>query len=210
MMRRKERLQRKRSILRSALDVFSSKGFNGSTVDEIAHGSGLAKGTIYLYFKSKEDIYVSVISEGMGLLKKEMEKAVQEDIPSDRLLERLVGVYHGFYKKRKAHFRIMFLGSQPDMRFCSAVSEEVFAGSMETAKGCLGIVSGVIDRGIEEGLFRDIPSWAAANILWAMVNGIIAAYEQDPAYRDEIAGMGLEDVLHESLDLVFKGLRVRG
>lgn len=205
--REKERQDRKKSILKAAREIFFRKGFMDSTVEEIAAKCGLAKGTIYLYFKSKEDIYVSIMAEGLNLLKKDMEKVSGLDLRSDRLIGVLVHGYYDFYKRNKKYFRMMFLSSQPDVR--SSVSEGLLNNSIAVGNDCIQIVSDVIKKGVADGLFRKVDHWAAANILWAMVNGIIMSYEEDPIYRDEIVGIGLKEILNESIDLVLNGLRVK-
>src|SRR3990172_3799221 len=52
--------ERRKDILDAALDLFTKKGFNETTVDDIASGAGVAKGTIYLYFPSKEHILLGL------------------------------------------------------------------------------------------------------------------------------------------------------
>ena len=59
--RGKEKDGRKKLILKSARTLFFKKGFNNVTVDEIAKSSELGKGSIYLYFNSKEEIYAQVL-----------------------------------------------------------------------------------------------------------------------------------------------------
>ncbi|PLS17265.1 TetR/AcrR family transcriptional regulator [Bacillus sp. M6-12] len=56
------REKKKEEILNSALVCFANKGFENSTIDDIVAHSGISKGSIYIYFKSKEDIYVEMIS----------------------------------------------------------------------------------------------------------------------------------------------------
>jgi len=59
--REKEKDNRKKLILKSARALFFKKGFNNVTVDEIAKASELGKGSIYLYFNSKEEIYAQIL-----------------------------------------------------------------------------------------------------------------------------------------------------
>lgn len=203
----KEKTARRDAILKAAKDAFFKNGFMDTTVDNIADKCGLAKGTIYLYFKSKEEIYVSLMINGLKLLKKEMEKAVRHELPSDATLERLLDVYYNFYLKNRKYFRIIFLSSHPDMR--SRVSEELLKTSIDISNDCLTILSHAIKRGIESGFFKMADSWMAANILWATANGLIMNYEKDPLYRHEIVGVTLEKILKESLNLFLDGLRVK-
>ena len=56
-------------IIEAAVDVFADKGFNAARVSDIAKGAGVADGTIYLYFKNKEDLLLSVFEEKMDELR---------------------------------------------------------------------------------------------------------------------------------------------
>ena len=53
-------------ILDAARKIFAEKGFAGTTMEEIAERSGLAKGTLYLYFPSKQDIYMATLKRGVA------------------------------------------------------------------------------------------------------------------------------------------------
>ncbi len=56
----REKQRRKEDIINSAEGVFFSKGFESATMDDIAEKVELSKGTLYLYFKSKEDLHLAV------------------------------------------------------------------------------------------------------------------------------------------------------
>ncbi len=200
-----EQAQRKNAILDSAREAFFDKGFMAATIEEIADGCQLAKGTIYLYFKSKEEIYISLVIEGLKLLRSDLSGARELPLPADLLLGELLRVYHAFYEKNHKYFRIMFLSGQPDIR--QRVGEELMRECLDSAGDCIQVLNEVILRGCEEGIFRKVNSWAFAITLWAMVNGIIMQYEQDPFYRCEILKLTLDQILTEGLDLALNGLR---
>ncbi|MBX4258442.1 TetR/AcrR family transcriptional regulator [Clostridium estertheticum] len=80
----------KNSIFLSAVKVFSSNGYEGATMDEIAISAGVAKGTLYYHFRSKEEIFKYIISEGMKLVQDEI-SAVSNN--SDTALGRLKSVF---------------------------------------------------------------------------------------------------------------------
>ncbi len=63
--RERERLARRGEILRAARDLFSTNGFDGTTLDDIARRAEYGKGTIYNYFSSKEDLFFSIIEEAV-------------------------------------------------------------------------------------------------------------------------------------------------
>jgi len=73
-------------ILRAAIRIFSQRGFFNSKVSDIARAAGVADGTIYLYFKNKDDLLISLFEEKMGEIVAEVrEKVSREDAPMDRL-----------------------------------------------------------------------------------------------------------------------------
>jgi AcrR family transcriptional regulator len=65
-------------ILEAARKVFAKKGFVDATMDEIAAATGLAKGTLYLYFKSKRDVYLTTLQQGMTELLERVTTNIQE------------------------------------------------------------------------------------------------------------------------------------
>ncbi|MCB0749729.1 MAG: TetR/AcrR family transcriptional regulator, partial [Ignavibacteriae bacterium] len=64
----REKLQRRQEIIDSAEKVFFSKGFANSTMDDIASEAELSKGTLYLYFKSKEELFSVFVNRGITKL----------------------------------------------------------------------------------------------------------------------------------------------
>lgn len=76
----------KRAIFEAAIKVFSISGYNGATMDEVASVAGVAKGTLYYHFKSKEEIFKFIISEGMDVIKEEIIDATsREEDPLEKL-----------------------------------------------------------------------------------------------------------------------------
>ena len=66
-------------ILDGALNVFKSKGLEGATMDEIANASGFGKGTLYYYFKSKEEVFSAILVEGWHNIWESLEPVMAED-----------------------------------------------------------------------------------------------------------------------------------
>jgi AcrR family transcriptional regulator len=66
--REREKQQRRLNIVNAAEKVFFSRGYSGATMDEIAQEAELSKGTLYLYFKGKEEVHREIVSKGMEIL----------------------------------------------------------------------------------------------------------------------------------------------
>ena len=80
----KERKVRQDLILDAALQVFKKKGIEGSTMDEIALEADFGKATLYYYFKSKEDVFSAILTNGWKDLWANLEPVISEDNKSPR------------------------------------------------------------------------------------------------------------------------------
>ncbi|WP_026486669.1 TetR/AcrR family transcriptional regulator [Caldanaerobius polysaccharolyticus] len=76
----------KMAIFDSAIRVFSIRGYAGATMDEIASNAGVAKGTLYYHFKSKEDIFKFIIVEGLKAIIEKLNKETEGEVnPIDKI-----------------------------------------------------------------------------------------------------------------------------
>jgi AcrR family transcriptional regulator len=88
-----EREDRMRAIRVAALDVFSAKGFAAARLEDVAGAAGVAKGTIYLYFKSKEDLFEAIVKTTIGAQLDTFEQTVTASPASASLLLRMMGQF---------------------------------------------------------------------------------------------------------------------
>lgn len=68
----------KRAIFESAIKVFSNNGYTGATMDEVVAKAGVAKGSLYYHFKSKEELFIFIIREGINFINEEIEEATKD------------------------------------------------------------------------------------------------------------------------------------
>ena len=85
----RERLMRRNEILKVAAKLFAEKGFNNTTLEEIAGGAEFGIGTIYNYFQNKEEIFRSIIE---GVFESTLQIVVEADNNSDNFIEFLRGI----------------------------------------------------------------------------------------------------------------------
>lgn len=114
--KRKELTQmRQKQILDIATEVFSKKGFASTQVDEIANLAGLGKGTVYRYFKDKENLFLSVVDRGLENLKDlVLEAMAKEKEPLDKI-KKVIEVYLKFFEKHSDLIRI-FIHEQSEFQ----------------------------------------------------------------------------------------------
>ncbi len=205
----REREHRRRVILRAARKIFFNKGLQAASMDEVAELAELSKGTLYLYFKSKEDLYVSLLEEGMNILRRMFEEVASKPLPADEALKQIGLAYYDFFKRHPDYFQILKFTDARSLH--SKVSREVLACTEQCSMGCLQVVASVYQRGVTEGIYRsDLAPLEVAIMLWGTSNGMIGliANQQDDFISDE--AIDLEKIMYTSWELMMNSLRTGG
>lgn len=97
--RLREKEQRKQTILKTAERIFAEKGFNETPMDEIAEAAELSKGTLYLYFKSKEELAFAIFHKNLLELKAMIQQAAQSAQKGIDKIRAILTAYYRFYKE---------------------------------------------------------------------------------------------------------------
>lgn len=200
--RNREKLARREAIIACARELFLAKGFNATTMDEIAQRAELSKGTLYLYFNSKEELYVTVMSEGLKILFDRIEETFNSDLPPDQVIRKLGEVYYRYYLDHRDYFRILFFLEHGDVS--KQLPRELIQENLDKGVRCLQLFAGVVQNGMEEGIFSPVDPRKAALAFWGATNGILFLFEEE--LNREIIGMDVEQLIYYTLDLFIKGL----
>ena len=112
--REREKTERRRNILTAARKLFWKNGFASTTVPAIAAAAELAPGTLYLYFPSKEALYVELLIEGYVPLLESLRAAAASDPDPRKQAEALVDAFTGFARQSPEYFDIIFFVLQRD------------------------------------------------------------------------------------------------
>ena len=209
---RKERdkLARRRDILHAARECFFTAGFESTTIQQIAGRVELSTGTIYLYFKSKEEIYVSILEEGLDIMLDLFRKAVRPGLSATDNLRNVIRAFMRFYRQYGEYLDIMAF-----MRLSSDRSSGIPAALRLSVQGqveaCYGVVEGVIQEGIDSGELRPVNTRGFARSLWGLLTGIVRSFEsgaQGPLGGDLTESPPLEQVIELATRLMLDGARV--
>ncbi len=152
------------AILRAAIDVFAERGYFNAQVADVARAAGVAAGTVYLYFKNKDDLLVSIFERSMrdGLAHSRTAVADLGD-PGERLRQLARGHLARLGSDRK--LAIVF---QVELRQSTKFMERF---SSTLLRDYLGLIRQAIADGQREGLFRaDIKPTAAAKMLFGALD----------------------------------------
>jgi AcrR family transcriptional regulator len=202
--RESKKLQRRNSILVAAEELFSEKGFKGTTMQEVSGKAGLSKGTVYLYFKSKEELYLSVCVMGIAGFGERLEAAGRS---AKGLEERIKAVYLAYIKHslgEPAVFRVL------RDTFIEQVRQNLSRSTIEEITGFirswLENESRLVQQGIDSGIFdTGLDPYAFSLLAWRMSTGLIElALLKEPIVVDLA---DLDRMFEKSIDMLIKGAR---
>jgi AcrR family transcriptional regulator len=189
-----KRESKRKKIIEVAAKEFVTKGFQGANINRIAEKSGIGKGTIYLYFKSKEDLYVQALKENNELWMEKARDIVSSNKDTLTALKELLklDVVLGIENKELAQLWITsFFGDNRRFSGAAASVLEEYAA----------LVEDLVRKCIKKGVFRKVDPYLATYMLLGMNELMIAFY--DALFKRK---MDVRTVVGNIQDMIFKGL----
>ncbi|MBW2715916.1 MAG: TetR/AcrR family transcriptional regulator [Deltaproteobacteria bacterium] len=200
--REEKKAEVRRRILEASKEIFFRDGFMDANLDEIAELAGVAKGTLYRYFDNKAQIYLAVLSRNAKRFEKKLQGALD---PQATPIDALIGVsrfYFQHYVENPDYFQIFW--AIENQAVIGELPREVVDEVTRLWEESLGVLAGIIERGIREGVFAPCDAWEVASILWTLANAIIRA-DHSPAHRS-LRRSALDTFFDDAIALVVHGL----
>jgi AcrR family transcriptional regulator len=192
----REKERRRQQIIVAAKRVFSKKGFNKATMEDIAHEAELSPGTLYLYFKNKEELYASLSLRILQYLHIRVEHVNKEELPPEQKMDALVDAMYDVYAFDPLILINMFhLQSSETLK---NLSPKLMAEIEELSRKSIGAIALIFEQGIDAGLFIDRHPVALADIFWALFSGVILWTTSKKIFNKE------KDYLKDTLKIAFE------
>jgi len=130
---------RREAILSAALDEFAERGFEAARLDDVAKRAGIAKGTIYLYFRDKETLFQELLRAMLTPIIGGFEALGQADVPAKQLAEHMrdVFVHEVFETRRKDVIRLMIAEGRRFPKLAEFYYREVLSRIIEALRAIL-------------------------------------------------------------------------
>jgi AcrR family transcriptional regulator len=160
--------ERRQQIMEAALACFARKGYYKTTMDDIVAESGLSKGSLYWYFKSKDDLFVSLVKSFFLDMRQDSEAILaQHATASDKL--RAVGQYFvKFFQEMEPFFTVFF-----EFWIQSALSQEINQWFSELLGQYQTVIAGILQEGITNGEFKASDARDLALAFMAVYDGLL-------------------------------------
>lgn len=163
----RERIARRDEILHAARKVFSERGFAGATLDEIAVAAEFGKGTIYNYFSSKEELFVSVILTGMGRFREFVEAAVEAKSSSRGKIAAFVEASFEFFERHHHLFSILELERY---NLARSLNQEMFERFCKQETRLHDFLHQIFKEGIRKREFKKLDSQKLSEALFGLIH----------------------------------------
>jgi AcrR family transcriptional regulator len=186
-------------ILEAARRVFAERGFHEATVDGIAEAAGVAKGTVYLYYHSKREIYWAALKHGIGVLHRDLEKEMGGERTVSGKIHAFIATKMRFIEQHRDFFKIYYSEFGNAFAHPTQVHEEFRELYNRQAR----LLEIALQEGIRQKTIRNLRRSATAAVISDITRGAITQRLLGWSNAD------VEDEIEFIFDLVWKGIGCR-
>ena len=203
--REREKQARVDLILTSARELFDKKGFEHVSMADVAAEAEVAKGTVYIYFQSKQEILYSILEPLLFRFGKDMTKYFAgENESADQALKKFIELLYDFYIQEPDCHHLLARYTETDAR--KLLSPEKLVNIKNIMRNNLLIAAKIVENGIKQGIFRDTNSWVFAITFWNLFNSTLQFQEN----RIEAGGKDHRRAsLDYAMDMLMNGFKKR-
>ena len=166
---RSEKAPKRERILAAALELFAHEPYQAVTMDRVAASAGVAKGTLYLYFPSKDALYLGVLSDGLDSAYQIQQATADPKLPVVERVRRSIAVTVEFYDQRRDFLRF-FATEEP--RLAEARNRIIEAARARN----FNFFASLIEEGISSGVFAPVDSRLATFAIQGSIRSTLLFY----------------------------------
>ena len=186
-----EQFRRRKEIFDASVHLFLDKGFNETSMREIAKAAGVGKSTLYDYFNSKDEILISYFEDEIQKITARAQQINQQDLSVSEKLRQIMEMHLAYlvdnrllYLKLTVEAQRLALGSQQQIQVARHAYQDMLRS--------------LIEEGIQKGEFREINPLFAARSIFTLLS--TAVFTSRPTGTPE-------EMLQEALDIFFTGIQ---
>lgn len=193
MQENDQQKKRRTEILESAKEIFSSAGFHKADMNEIAKCAKVAKGTVYLYFSSKNELFIAVIRDGLENLSQKISNEVENIDRSVGKIKQAISTYMMFFKENQALYRILM---HPDLE----LMDDIVKTMKDVKLSKLPLLGETLRKGMEEGQIRKVDEKSLSYMILGMVDLVLFQWLSNPNEEP------IEKKIDQINEVLFKGI----
>lgn len=209
----KEKEIRRKDIIEAAERIFFSKGYENTTMDDVAKEAEFSKRTVYVYFNSKEQIYFEIMIKGYRLLINMLKNNLQREKAANAIEEirQMVLTLYGFSKEYTEYFKAIMEYENGEMDFQKGIPDKSREECYALGEEVLGYLIRTLENGIAEGSFRsDLDVIKTALALWACMIGVFNIAKKKENYIKNYHNTTSEELISAAFNLVIRSIQTGG
>jgi len=161
--------ERSVEVLDAARQLFFDNGYRGTTIQQIAARAGYSKRTVYLDYRNKDELFMTVCAEGGELLLGQL-RAISPRLSVEACVERFLDIFVAFSREHREYFRMIFSEATPEI--VTNCSEKVQRSVAELERALMTVVVELAERAVREGSIAPVDPWETAGIFVGSAAGI--------------------------------------
>jgi len=190
------------SIQEATLRVIARKGISGATIQEIADEAGVAKGTIYLYFRDRDELIEKTFEAAIAQFVARIDAVIDEDVPFDRKLRAIIATKIAFFGENREFFRLYMAQRMPEGS--SPAARRKHQESRPEYRERVRKFADVLKEAMDRGEIRDVDPYRLALFIMEGTTAVVLerlTEESSPAEEadaDLLAGLLLDGIRKRS------------
>lgn len=208
-----EKAQRREALLNAAQAVFFKKGFENTSMDDIASEAGFSRALLYVYFNDKKDIYQSLTIRSVRALRDRMLAHVDLNAPGIDRVRQVGEAYYDFYQHEKNHFNCLSLNISLNNQSSARRNETRHdVNTIDVEKETMEIMVNSILAGIEDGSIdpkKVNDPLQTAMFLRGCLHGVILLQDEHGSALIDQAKIDKHQLVNYALEHVCGSLRTK-
>ena len=156
-------------ILEAARKIFAKKGFHDATVDDIANAAGVAKGTVYLYYRSKQEVYIAALKFGISQMYSALIEEVARYSTAEEKLKALIAAKLAYFDENSDFFKIYLSELGKLHTHPGTIDSEFKALYFEQAR----LIEAILKEGIRKKAIRSLRPDQTAFAISDIIRGVV-------------------------------------
>lgn len=202
----REKERRRQQIMVAAKRVFSEKGFNKATMEDIAQEAELSPGTLYLYFKNKEELYASLSLRILQylLLRVEHVIAMKKAGPEEKLKALMEAMYDVYEFDPLIIINMFHLQSSETLK---NLTPQLLSEIKDLSSKSMQSIAQIFRDGVAQGVFVDRHPVALTDVFWSLFSGVILWLTSKKLINEEKDY--LKDTLAVAFEVFHRGIKAK-
>lgn len=186
---------KRQQIIRAATKIFARDGYYNAKISDIANEAGIAHGTVYLYFDSKENLLLTVFDEQMAEVIDYVRSEIEQEEGALKKLYRMITIQMQLIETNRDLTELLLVETRQSSKFLSG-------SSIDRVVDYINLIGDVLEEGIDEGVIREeVNVLTAATMLFCSIEGIVTRWILEDAQYS------LEETANTVMEIFLNGIR---